>query len=134
MSTRTTIDTAALRDAVICEPLRTAVGGFGGVFREVSGVKDGGVRLEDRLAQPRMTAGGIRHPVPGGMIETTENVHRPYGISREEQDELALRSHQRAVAAHEIGAFAHEIVALAVENRGAERLIDRDEHPRADRG
>ncbi len=96
------------------------------------GVKGGGVRLEDRLARPRVTAGGIHHPVPGGMIETAENVRLRYAISREEQDELALRSHQRAVAAHESGTFAQEIVPVAVENRGEERLIDRDEHPRAD--
>jgi acetyl-CoA C-acetyltransferase len=96
------------------------------------GVKGGGVRLEDRLARPRVTAGGIHHPVPGGMIETAENVRRHYAISREEQDELALRSHQRAVAAHEGGTFAQEIVPVAVENRGEERLIDSDEHPRAD--
>ena len=96
------------------------------------GVKGGGVRLEDRLARPRVTAGGIHHPVPGGMIETAENVRRQYGISREEQDELALRSHQRAVAAHEGGTFAEEIVPVAVENRGEEGPIDRDEHPRAD--
>ena len=37
------------------------------------------------------------------MIETAENLRRDYGISREEQDELAVRSHQRAVAAHEAG-------------------------------
>jgi acetyl-CoA C-acetyltransferase len=96
------------------------------------GVKGGGVRLEDRLARPRVTAGGIHHPVLGGMIETAENVRQRYAISREEQDELALRSHQRAVAAHESCTFAQEIVPVAVENRGEERLIDRDEHPRAD--
>ena len=226
-----------MRDAVICEPLRTAVGGFGGVFRDVSpaalaatvvrellwrttvppeeiddvllgqcypngeapaigrvaaldaglpievpglqldrrcgsglqsimlgcmevqtgvadlvlaggaesmsqaefyamgmrwGVKGGGVRLEDRLARPRVTAGGIHHPVPGGMIETAENVRQRYAISREEQDELALRSHERAVAAHADGTFAQEIVPVTLENRGEERLIDCDEHPRAD--
>jgi acetyl-CoA C-acetyltransferase len=96
------------------------------------GVKGGGVKLEDRLARPRVTAGGIHHLVAGGMIETAENVRRQYGIPREEQDELALRSHQRAVAAHESGTFAQEIVPVAVRNRGEERLIDRDEHPRAD--
>jgi acetyl-CoA C-acetyltransferase len=96
------------------------------------GVKGGGVRLEDRLARPRVTAGGIHHLVAGGMIETAENVRREYGIARGEQDELALRSHQRAVAAHESGIFAEEIVPVAVRSRGEERLIDRDEHPRAD--
>ena len=96
------------------------------------GIKGGSVTLEDRLARPRVTAGGIHHPVPGGMIETAENLRRQYGISRSEQDELALRSHRRALAAQESGTFAEEIVPVAVKGRGEERLIDRDEHPRAD--
>jgi len=45
------------------------------------GVK-GGVELADRLSRPRVTAGGQRHVVEGGMIETAENVRREYGISR----------------------------------------------------
>ncbi len=96
------------------------------------GVKGGGVRLEDRLARPRVTAGGIHHPVPGGMIETAENLRREYGISRAEQDELALRSHRLALAAQDSGRFAEEIVPVTVTRRGEERRIDRDEHPRAD--
>jgi len=96
------------------------------------GIKGASVALEDRLARPRVTAGGIHHRIAGGMIETAENLRRQYGISRAEQDELALRSHERAIAAQESGAFAQEIVPVAVETRGQERLIDRDEHPRAD--
>jgi acetyl-CoA C-acetyltransferase len=96
------------------------------------GVKGGAVRLEDRLARPRITAGGINHPVAGGMIETAENLRREYGISRAEQDELALRSHERAVAAGSDGTFAEEIVPVMVRVRGEERIIERDEHPRAD--
>jgi acetyl-CoA C-acetyltransferase len=96
------------------------------------GVKGSGVTLEDRLARPRITAGGIRHPVPGGMIETAENLRRQYGISRSEQDELALRSHHRALAAQESGTFAEEIVPVAVKAGGDGRLIDHDEHPRKD--
>jgi acetyl-CoA C-acetyltransferase len=96
------------------------------------GMKGGGVMLEDRLARPRVTAGGINHPVPGGMIETAENLRREYRISRAEQDELALRSHRRAVAAQESGTFAEEIVPVSVKSRKEEKLIDRDEHPRAD--
>ena len=49
---------------------------------------------------------------PGGMLETAENLRREYGITREEQDELAVRSHQRAVAAHEAGRFADELVPV----------------------
>ncbi len=92
----------------------------------------GGVELADRLARPRVTAGGQRHLVEGGMIETAENVRREYGISRADQDELALRSHQRAVAAQEDGTFAEEIVPVTVQARKQELVIERDEHPRAD--
>jgi acetyl-CoA C-acetyltransferase len=92
------------------------------------GVRSGGTKLEDRLSRARITAGGIRHPVPGGMLETAENVRREYGIGRAEQDELALRSHELAVAAHESGRFAQEIVPVTV----GERVVDVDEHPRAD--
>jgi acetyl-CoA C-acetyltransferase len=96
------------------------------------GVKGGGVELADRLARPRVTAGGHRHPVAGGMIETAENVRRDYGISRADQDELALRSHRSAVAAQEDGTFAEEIVPVTVKTRKEELTIERDEHPRAD--
>jgi acetyl-CoA C-acetyltransferase len=96
------------------------------------GVKGGAVELADRLARPRVTAGGQRHVVEGGMIETAENVRRDHGISRADQDELALRSHRRAVAAQEDGTFAEEIVPVTVKARREELLIERDEHPRAD--
>ncbi|TDO49026.1 acetyl-CoA C-acetyltransferase [Kribbella sp. VKM Ac-2571] len=89
----------------------------------------GNVELNDRLIRARETAGGKYHPVPGGMLETAENVRREYGISRQEQDELALRSHQRAVAAHTEGRFADELVPVEVPKRG---LITADEHPRPD--
>ena len=89
--------------------------------------------FEDRLVRGRVTAGGARYPVPGGMIETAENLRREYAISREEQDRLAVRSHRRAVAAQESGAFAQEIVPVEVRDRKVgTRVIDRDEHPRAD--
>jgi acetyl-CoA acetyltransferase family protein len=97
------------------------------------GARSGGAKLEDRLSRGRVTAGGAHYPVPGGMVETAENLRREYEIPRAEQDELALRSHQRAVDAHERGAFAEEIVPVQVTNRKTgPRLIDRDEHPRAD--
>jgi acetyl-CoA C-acetyltransferase len=93
----------------------------------------GGVMLLDRLVRARETAGGVNYPVPGGMIETAENLRREYGIPREEQDELAVRSHQRAVAAQDEGRFDDEIVPVTVTDRkGNEVTIDRDEHPRRD--
>ena len=97
------------------------------------GARSGGAMLEDRLQRGRVTAGGALHPVPGGMIETAENLRREYRIPRDEQDALALRSHQRAIAAQQRGAFAQEIVGVEVRDRkNGARTIERDEHPRAD--
>ncbi len=97
------------------------------------GVTGGGLEFHDRLVRARETAGGEHYPVPGGMIETAENLRREYRISREEQDELALHSHQRAVAAQDRGSFGEEIVPVAVrDRRGNETLVDTDEHPRRD--
>src|SRR4051794_10374845 len=74
------------------------------------GVKAGpGVLLQDALSTGRLTAGGRNFPVPGGMLETAENLRREYAISRAEQDEYALRSHQRAALAVSSGLFADEI-------------------------
>ncbi|MBA9004743.1 acetyl-CoA C-acetyltransferase [Thermomonospora cellulosilytica] len=90
------------------------------------------IKLMDRLDRARVTPGGENHPVPGGMLETAENVRAKYGIPREEQDELALRSHQRAVAAQREGRFADELVPVEVVGRKETVVVDRDEHPRAD--
>src|ERR1700684_411279 len=92
----------------------------------------GGVKVHDGLARGRSTAGGRHYPVPGGMLETAENLRRQYSISRHEQDELAVASHQRAVAAQKDGILAEEIIPVTVRSRRGEELIDTDEHPRAD--
>jgi acetyl-CoA C-acetyltransferase len=97
------------------------------------GVKAGtGVLLADGLARGRVTAGAPHHPVPGGMLETAENLRREYGISREEQDEYAVRSHRRAAAATEEGRFAEEIVPVTIRGRKGDTVVDRDEHIRPD--
>ncbi|TWF77841.1 acetyl-CoA C-acetyltransferase [Pseudonocardia hierapolitana] len=97
------------------------------------GVKGGpGVMLHDALARGRVTAGGINHPVPGGMLETAENLRREYGIPREEQDEFAVRSHRRAAAARDEGRFADEIVPVTVKGRKGDTVVDADEHIRPD--
>ncbi|WP_111508682.1 acetyl-CoA C-acetyltransferase [Mycobacterium kyogaense] len=91
-----------------------------------------GVTVHDALARGRTTAGGKHHPVPGGMLETAENLRRQYGIGRHEQDQLAVRSHQRAVAAQKDGLLAETIIPVTVHTRSGEDVIDTDEHPRAD--
>ena len=91
-----------------------------------------GVLLHDALARGRITAGGANHPVPGGMLETAENLRREYGISRQEQDEYAVESHRRAAQAAECGRFADEIVPVTVPTRNGDVIVDRDEHIRPD--
>ncbi len=63
---------------------------------------------------------------------TAENVAKEYGISREMQDELALQSQRKAVAAIESGAFQAEIVPVSVSSRKKTVIFERDEFPKAD--
>jgi acetyl-CoA C-acetyltransferase len=95
------------------------------------GVRGPNVALHDRLARGRVTAGGSYHPVPGGMLETAENLRRDYDIPREEQDRLAFTSHRRAVAAISDGRFGEEIVPVVAAAKTPVE-VTRDEHPRAD--
>ena len=90
------------------------------------------VALHDALARGRVTAGGVNYPVPGGMLETAENLRREYSIPREEQDEFAVSSHQKAAAAQAAGKFADEIVPVTVKGRRGDTVVDRDEHIRPD--
>lgn len=97
------------------------------------GAKPGpGVLLNDSLARGRVTAGGANYPVPGGMLETAENLRREYSISRLEQDEFAVRSHHNAAAAQAAGRFADEIVPVTVRGRKSDVVVDSDEHVRPD--
>jgi acetyl-CoA C-acetyltransferase len=94
------------------------------------GISGNALMLHDALARGRVTAGGALYPVPGGMLETAENLRREYAIPREEQDAFACESHRRAVAAQDSGIFAQEIVPVTVPGKKGETVISRDEHPR----
>jgi 3-oxoadipyl-CoA thiolase len=64
---------------------------------------------------------------------TAELVAKRYGITREQQDEFAYRSQQRAVQAQERGDFEDEIVPVTVPKaKGGPEIVQRDEHPRPD--
>lgn len=87
------------------------------------------------------TALGWRYPNPRmvelygteAMGETAENIADMTGITREEQDRFALRSHQRAIAAIDAGKFAEEIVPVPVpQKKGDPVLVTTDERPRRD--
>lgn len=95
------------------------------------GVKGGAMELHDRLTQGREQAGGKNHPIPGGMIETAENLRREFSIPRDKQDELAVSSHQRAANAQQQGFFDAEIVPVRIPQRKSDDIIvDKDEHIR----
>jgi acetyl-CoA C-acetyltransferase len=94
------------------------------------GIKAPSLQLHDSLARGRVTAGGEHHTIAGGMIETAENLRREFGISRQEQDELALRSQGRAGAAMASGWFDEEIVPVTVRGRKGSETVSTDEHPR----
>ena len=67
------------------------------------------------------------------MGVTAENVAERFEVSREDQDELALMSHQRAVAAIQNGRFSEQIVEVSVsQRRGDAVVVSQDEGPRAD--
>jgi acetyl-CoA C-acetyltransferase len=90
------------------------------------------MEFHDALSRGRVTAGGVNFPVPGGMLETAENLRRKYQIPRLEQDEFAVSSHMKAVKAQDNGTFDQEIVPIAVKGRKGVQVVGRDEHPRAD--
>ncbi|MGV8833309.1 MAG: 3-oxoadipyl-CoA thiolase [Devosia sp.] len=81
-----------------------------------------------RFINPKMNA---QHGTDS-MPETGENVAREFKVSRVEQDEFAVRSQARAVAAQGNGRLAQEIVPVSVPQRKGEPVVvDTDEHPRA---
>lgn len=60
---------------------------------------------------------------------TAENIVEKYGITREEQDQLALLSHKRAFAAVNDGTFAEEIVPVVIKSWKGDTIVDKDERP-----
>lgn len=67
------------------------------------------------------------------MGETAERLADKYGITREEQDVVALRSHRNAITAIDGGRFREEILPIPVpQRRGDPVMVDTDEHPRRD--
>ncbi len=66
------------------------------------------------------------------MAQTSDNLSREYGISREEQDAYALRSQRAAASAWEAGKFKEEIAHVEIPSRKGPTLVDRDDHMRPD--
>lgn len=99
-----------------------------------NGARMGSVTLHDRLQRGRVMSQPIeRFGVISGMIETADNLARDYQISREECDEYAAMSHQRAAAAWAAGKFDDELVPVSVKQKKGDPIVfAKDEGVRAD--
>ncbi len=93
-----------------------------------------GARMGNAELVDGMYRDGFLDPLSGLLMgATAENLARQYEISRDEQDEYALRSQQRAAAAIDGGRFDAEMVSVELKGRkGEPSVFARDEHPRAD--
>ena len=91
-----------------------------------------GQRMNDGLAVDALI-GGLQDPFDScHMGITGENVAKRWEISREDQDQLALESHQRAAKAISEGRFKEQIMPLEIKQRKKTLTFDTDEHVRAE--
>ncbi|MDO5073715.1 Acetyl-CoA acetyltransferase [Neisseria animaloris] len=92
------------------------------------GCRMGNQQLRDSLIEDGLTC-AINHYHMG---ITAENIAERYGISRQEQDEFALRSQTLAAKALQNGAFEKEITPVVVKTRKGELIVSKDEYPKLD--
>lgn len=92
------------------------------------GYRMGGGELEDMMISDGLWCAieGCHMGIHGGNVAAEE------GVSREEQDAFALRSHQRAIAAEDAGLLSREIVPVEIADKRGTATVDRDEAPRRD--
>lgn len=95
------------------------------VFNARYGKKFGHMEMRDSMWDSLTNTG-----VGPAMGITAENVAEAYGITREDQDELALLSQQRACAAIEQGKFDEEIIPITVPGRKGDAVFTVDEYPK----
>lgn len=121
--------------AILLGDTEMAVGGGaenmsrGGYLSEAmrSGARMGDTKITDMMVGALTDPFGRMH-----MGVTAENVAKQFEISREDQDNLALESHRRAIQAWDEGRFKDQIVPVVIKNRKGETIFDTDEHPRRD--
>ena len=117
---------------------RTAIGDFLGKLKDVCAVDLGVTVVNAALAQAGVSAAEVQEVACGQIYKAGakgnpgRQIQLNCGMPVEEQDELALLSHQRAIKAIQSGVFKDEIVPVTIETRKGPIVIDTDEHPRAD--
>lgn len=88
------------------------------------GYRMGPGQIEDAMLHD----GLVDRLVPGHMGVTAENIAEKYGITREECDQLALESHQKATRATQDGTFEREIVPVELKSKKGSKFFSKDEH------
>jgi len=91
------------------------------------GARMGDTKVTDMMVGALTDPFGLMH-----MGITAENVAKKFGISRDDQDALAVESHRRAIAAQDEGRFDSQIVPVVIKTRKGDVVFDKDEHPRRD--
>ncbi|HLJ21151.1 MAG TPA: acetyl-CoA C-acetyltransferase [Stellaceae bacterium] len=90
-----------------------------------------GVKMGDAQMVDTMIRDGLWDAFNGyHMGNTAENVAQRWQITRQQQDELALRSQSRAEAAQKSGRFKDEIVPVKIATRKGDVMVENDEYPR----
>lgn len=88
-----------------------------------------GYRMNQGTIEDAMIHDGLFDSlVPGHMGLTAENIAEKYGITREECDQLALISHQRATRANQDGTFEREIIPVELKSKKGSKFYSKDEH------
>lgn len=95
------------------------------IFNARYGQKFGHMELRDSMWDSLTNLG-----IGPGMGITAENVAEKYRITRQEQDEIAVLSQQRATAAIDTGKFKEEIVPVSIRTKNGDIIIDTDEYPK----
>lgn len=90
-----------------------------------AGAKMGNLEMQDHMVADGLTD-AFQHYHMG---VTAENVAKQYGISREDQDQFAFRSQEKAIQAVDAGVFRDEIAPVEVKSRKGVMVIDTDEYP-----
>lgn len=75
---------------------------------------------------------GFSYPGWGPVSVDTDNVAKKYGISREEMDRWALRSHKHYKAAYDAGKFKDEVIPYVIHGKKGDTVVDADQSPRPD--
>src|SRR5580700_8861863 len=90
-----------------------------------------GVKMGDAALIDTMIKDGLWDAFNGyHMGNTAENVAQRWQITREQQDQFAVASQQKAEAAQKAGRFKDEIVPVTVKSRRGDTVVDTDEHPK----